>query len=141
MPGENIPQNTTSSHDGLPQDVVDAIADANAISIGEQPAILANLALANQIFSVNMAQQNAITNQQIIFQIEIAALAKCIQVLLAANVSEPQAIEQLAARMLEMFDQFHTKAEERLLANQNRINELMNEIRAGAPADKAEGSS
>lgn len=140
MPGENITQNTASSNDVLPKDVVDAIAMANAVSIGEQPAILANLALGNQIFSVHLAQQNALANQQIIFQIELAALAKCLQVLLAADIKEPQAIEQLTARILEMFKEFHAKAEEQLLAHQNRLSELTNEIRASVPADKPEES-
>jgi hypothetical protein len=113
---------------------------ANANSIGEQPAILANLALADQIFNANLAQQNALMNQQVIFQIELAALAKCVQVLLASDLKEPGAVEQLTARILEMFEQFHSKAEERLAAGQNQMNELLNRIRPQAPSEKPEGS-
>lgn len=138
MPDETNAQNPTSLHDSLPGDIVEAIALSNAKSIGEQPAILANLALANQIFNTNLDQQKAIINQQMLFQLELAALAKCIQVLLAADVSEPQAIEQLTARILEMFDQFHSKAEERLVASQNQMNDIMDKMRAQAMTDKPE---
>jgi hypothetical protein len=140
MSDETNSQNPASSHDDLPNDVIESIANSTAVSVGEQPAILANLALANQIFNANLAQQKAILNQQVIFQIELAALAKCIQVLLAANLSEPQAIEQLTARILEMFDQFHSKVEERLVASQNQMNDLMVKMRAHTMTDKSEGS-
>jgi hypothetical protein len=140
MPGETSSQNSTSESDALPEDVVQSIAVSNAMSIGEQPAILANLALANQIFSASLAQQNAIINQQVVFQVELAALAKCLQVLLAVNISEPQAIENITTRILEMFDQFHSKVEERLSASQNQISQLMNEMRAHAVTDKPETS-
>ena len=140
MPDETKPQSPAPSYDNLPKEIVEAIAMANAESIGEQPAILANLALADQIFNVNLAQQNALMNQQMIFQIELAALAKCVQVLLASDLKEPRAVEQLTARVLEMFEQFHSKAEERLAASQSQMNELLNRIRAQAPAGKPEGS-
>lgn len=140
MPDETRQGDDAPSRDGLPENIVDAIAVSNATSIGEQPAILANLALANQIFNINLAQQNALANQQMVFQIELAALAKCVQVILDSELSEPQAVEKLTARMLEMFDQFHSKAEERLADSRNRMDELLNQLRARTTADKAEGS-
>lgn len=138
MPDETKPQNPTPSYDNLPKDIVDAIAMSNAMSVGEQPAILANLALADQIFNLNLAQQNALVNQQVIFQIELAALAKCVQVLLASDLREPQAVEQLTARMLEMFDQFHSKVEGRLADSRNQLNDLLDKMRAHTTADKQE---
>jgi hypothetical protein len=137
LPDETKPQNPAPSYDNLPKEIVEAIAMSGAKSIGEQPAILANLALADQIFNINLAQQNALVNQQVIFQIELAALAKCVQVLLASDLSGPHSVEQLTARMLEMFDRFHSKAEERLADSRNRMDELLNQMRAQTAADKA----
>ncbi|HYP26389.1 MAG TPA: hypothetical protein VE262_06715 [Blastocatellia bacterium] len=134
MPDEPIPQNPARPRGDLPEDAAESMAGSDAFSTGEQPAMIANLALANKIFSASLAQQNMIINQQAVFQIELAALAKCIQVLLAFNASEPEAIEQLTARMLEMFNQLHAKVEERLVASQKQMNELMDEMRAHAMA-------
>lgn len=64
--------------ESLPSDIVQAIAISNAKSIGEQPAILANLALAQQIFNQNMQQQIALSQQQAMNQIQMAAVAKCV---------------------------------------------------------------
>jgi hypothetical protein len=64
--------------DSLPAEIVQAIAISNAKSIGEQPAVLANLALAQQIFNQNMQQQIALSQQQAMNQIQMAAAAKCI---------------------------------------------------------------
>jgi len=136
LPDETKPQDDKPSYDNLPKNIVDAIAMSGAKSIGEQPAILANLALADQIFNANLAQQNAIVNQQVIFQIELAALAKCVQVLLASDLSEPQAVEQLTERMLKMFDQFHSKAEGRLAASRNQMNDLLDKMRAQTTTGK-----
>lgn len=107
-------------------------------SIEEQPAMLAYLALVTHTFNILLAQQKAVVSQQVIFQIELTAMGKCIQVLLAANGSEPQAIEQLAPRILEMFEQFHSKVEERLVASHNQMNDLMDKMRAHAKTDKPE---
>jgi hypothetical protein len=62
----------------LPSDIVEAIAISNAKSIGEQPAILANLALAQQIFNLNMQQQIALSQQQAVNQVTMAAAASCV---------------------------------------------------------------
>jgi hypothetical protein len=62
----------------LPGDIAQSIAISNAKSIGEQPAILANLALAQQIFNQNMRQQIALSEQQAMNQIRLAAVAKCV---------------------------------------------------------------
>ena len=42
--------------------------------------------------------------------------------------------------MLEMFDQFHAKAEERLADSRNRMNDLLDQMRAQTKAGKAEES-
>jgi midasin (ATPase involved in ribosome maturation) len=137
MSEETDPQEPASAHaDELPEKVVEAIALSNAFSIGEQPAMLANLALANQIFAANLAQQNAIVNQQVMFQVEFAALAKCLEALLAVNAGEADAIERVITRILEMFEQFNSKVEERLVAAQKQMSDLLDEMRAQAARDE-----
>ncbi|HEX5708373.1 MAG TPA: RebB family R body protein [Pyrinomonadaceae bacterium] len=81
--------------EGLPPEIIDAIAVSNAKSIGEQPAILANLALANQIANTNLSQQNAISNQQAMFQLQMATLSKCVEVILGTDASSSKAVQQM----------------------------------------------
>ena len=90
---------------------------------------VANLiVLTNKIFHANLAQQNAIAHQQAIAQIELVALAKCTQALLDADTSDPKAIEQMSARIIEMFEHIQAKSDERLVANQKRMDELFEKI-------------
>lgn len=65
----------------LPKEIIQSIAISNAKSIGEQPAILANMALANQILNNNLQQQIVISQQQAMNQLSMAALSKCIAVI------------------------------------------------------------
>jgi hypothetical protein len=94
--------------EGLPADIIEAIAVSNAKSIGEQPAILANLALANQIANTNLSQQNAISNQQAMFQLQMATLSKCVEVILGAGPSSSKAVQQMQA-FQEFFAQIMTQ--------------------------------
>lgn len=80
----------------LPEDIVQAIAISNAKSIGEQPAILANLALAQQIFNQNMQQQISLSQQQAMNQVQMAAAAKCVTMIESAGGCKNQAtIDQM----------------------------------------------
>lgn len=140
MPDKNLSSDAPSSEDGSPNDIVAAISNSAAVSVGEQPAILANLALAHQIFNMCLAQQDAIVNQQIVFQLKLAALAKSIQVLLAVNVADPQAVERIAHNITGMFDQLQAKVEERLASGQSQIEQKMNQLRAQAASPQPEQS-
>lgn len=71
----------------LPEAIVESIAISNAKSIGEQPALLANLALANQVFNTNLQQLTAVSHQQAMNQILLAAVAKCISLIVAIDAS------------------------------------------------------
>ncbi len=82
--------------DALPADVIQAIAISNAKSIGEQPAVLANLALAQQIFNQNMQQQIALSQQQAMNQIQMAAAAKYAAAIdQSANCPHQQTFDQI----------------------------------------------
>lgn len=75
----------------LPDEIVQSIAIANAKSIGEQPAVLANLALANQILNNNLQQQMLISNQQAMNQIVMATMAKCVTLILGGEGGDQSA--------------------------------------------------
>ena len=79
----------------IPPEIIESIAVSNAKSIGEQPAILANLALANQIANTNLAQQNAIANQQALFQLQLATISKCVEVISSIDPKSASAVTQL----------------------------------------------
>lgn len=86
--------------DSLPADVVQAIAISNAKSIGEQPAVLANLALAQQIFNQNLQQQIALSQQQAMNQVHMATAARAVTLIEQAGqggCKSQGAIEQMAA--------------------------------------------
>ncbi len=91
------------------------------------------ITLTNKIFHANLAQQNTIAHQQAIAQIELVALAKCTQALLNADTSDTKIIEQMSARILEMFEQIQAKSDERLAANQKRMDELLEKIGTVTP--------
>lgn len=102
-----MPNGTGSSSSNIPSDLIEAIASSTAISVGEQPAILANLALANQIANTNLAQQNAISNQQAMFQLELTIVSKCVELIANISPASATATQQLAAfqKVMEMFSQ------------------------------------
>jgi hypothetical protein len=93
----------------LPDSIVESIAISNAKSIGEQPAILANLALANQIFNTNMQQQMMLSHQQAMNQIVLATLAKCVFLITqngSSDLEDTQAVNAAVAAMQKVFTTF-----------------------------------
>ncbi|MDA8446269.1 FAD-binding monooxygenase [Paracidovorax valerianellae] len=97
--------------DSLPADVIQAIAISNAKSIGEQPAILANLALAQQIFNQNMQQQIALSQQQAMNQVQMAAAAKCVTMIEKSDESNNKpSIEKILKDIQEFMKTIQTKA-------------------------------
>ncbi len=90
----------------LPDEIVQAIAISNAKSIGEQPAILSNLALANQVLNNNMQQQLMLSQQQAMNQITMTTVAKCISVITNASDGD-EATE--AQKCLDQLTQMHDK--------------------------------
>jgi hypothetical protein len=72
----------------LPSSIVESIAVANAKSVGEQPAILANLALANLINNTNLAQQTALANIQAANSVALAIASKSAETILNSKPGE-----------------------------------------------------
>lgn len=64
----------------LPNEIVESIAIGNAKAIGEQPAMLSNLAYANTVANTNLSQQNAVANQQAMNELGIAVTGKAVNI-------------------------------------------------------------
>jgi hypothetical protein len=98
--------------DQIPSDLVEAIASSTAISVGEQPAILANLALANLIANTNLAQQNAISNQQAMFHLQLTIVSKCVELIASISPASAGAAQQIEAykKVMEMLAQSSSNA-------------------------------
>lgn len=95
----------------LPNEIVQAIAVSNAKSIGEQPAILSNLALATQILNTNMQQQLMLAQQQALNQIVLATTAKCVSLITQSGqgkspVEEADAAVKAVKEVNELAEQF-----------------------------------
>lgn len=98
-------QASSLTSDALPADIVQAIAISNAKSIGEQPAILANLALSQQIFNQNLQQQNAVSHQQALNQIKLAVVGKYIAMIDSVGFGDEAAIEKMGAEIEKLVHQ------------------------------------
>ena len=66
-----------SETSALPDDIRESVAVANLKAVGEQPAVLANLALAN-----------AVSHQHAMNQIQAAAVGKIVESIIATSPSE-----------------------------------------------------
>jgi hypothetical protein len=74
----------------LPDDIRESIAIGNVKSVAEQPSMLSNLAYANLIANVNLAGQNAVSNQQAMNQLALTVTGKVVN--LVANLSPMEAV-------------------------------------------------
>lgn len=80
---------------GIPDDIREAIAIANAKSIAEQPAMLANLAYANLVNNVNLSQQNAVSNQQAMNQMTLSVTSKAVDKISNLNPQEAVSVTKI----------------------------------------------
>lgn len=95
----------------LPHELEASIEISNATSVGEQPAILANLALGNEIFNGNLQQQALVAQQQALNQILLVATAKFSELILKLDATKPEAgetLRQLVAQAKETLQQLAT---------------------------------
>lgn len=59
-------------------ETVTVIGVTNLKSVGEQPAMLSNLAYSNTVSNTNLSQQNAVANQQAMNELGIAVVGKTV---------------------------------------------------------------
>ena len=83
----SAPANSSSV---LPDDIREAVAIANVKSVAEQVSMLSNLAYANLISNTNLAQQNAVSNQQGLNQLSETVTGKSVN--LVANLNPLEAV-------------------------------------------------
>ena len=74
----------------LPDDIREAIAIGNVKSVAEQSSMLSNLAYANLISNTNLAQQNAVSNQQGLNQLGATVTGKSVN--LVSNLNPLEAV-------------------------------------------------
>lgn len=79
--------------DTLPKGILDSISTGNVMAVGDQPAILANTALGNMIANVNMAQQNAVSGQQAMNQLQMTVLGKVVENLIGIKPATAAAFQ------------------------------------------------
>lgn len=64
-------------HESL-SETATVIGITNLKSVGEQPAMLSNLAYSNTIANTNLSQQNAVANQQAMNELGISIVGKTV---------------------------------------------------------------
>ncbi len=109
--------------DTLPDDIIQAIAINNAKSISDQPSVLSNLALANQVLNNNMQQQLMINQQQAMNQITMATLSKCVAVITNADASDPKSLADYLAVLKSL-----NKGADEMLDNLTNIKKAGSEV-------------
>ena len=105
-----------SDASSLPEQIVESIAIGNAKSIGEQPAILANLALANQVFNTNLQQLIMLNHMQAMNQLTLAVLARCVSLISTNHAGSVDSSKELTAA-LETLNKFTEAAKKTMQDN------------------------
>ena len=82
--------------------LAESVALVNATVFGSQPAILANLALAQQIFAANLEQQTAVSQQQAMNLVRLAVVTKCVSLILGDTSGNLQAVKEVVGLLKEM---------------------------------------
>jgi hypothetical protein len=62
----------------LPNDVRQSLAVANVKNLGEQAAILSNLAYANLIGNINLSEENVVSNPQLMNQLTLSVTGQTV---------------------------------------------------------------
>ena len=80
----------------LADDIRESIAIGNVKSVAEQTSMLSNLAYADLISNDNLSQQNAVSNQQAMNQLQITVTGKAVN-----RVSDLSPMEAVATTKLD----------------------------------------
>jgi inosine-uridine nucleoside N-ribohydrolase len=78
-------------------DFTQALDATNAEVMALQPAVLANLALANEVFNTNLQQQMLIAQQQAMNQLILATVGKCVSIISQAETRDIKVVHDLLA--------------------------------------------
>jgi len=80
----------------LADDIRESIAIGNVKSVAEQTSMLSNLAYADLISNDNLSQQNAVSNQQAMNQLQITVTGKAVN-----RISDLSPMEAVATTKLD----------------------------------------
>lgn len=94
----------------VPPVLADSLAASEFVLNAGNPQVLANLALANQIFVENLRQQNAVAQQQAFNHLTLAIVAKCAQLILAVDPKTVAEVRPVLDNMLELLERLHRQA-------------------------------
>lgn len=92
--------------------------DANKVDSALNPEILDNLELANEVAYVNLEQQNNLSNNQALFQLKYATVAKCIEVIMSIDPDGKDASQKintyrdLMDQFVDIFDKMEARKQE-----------------------------
>lgn len=86
---------TPPSPSALPENNRESSNAGSLNTIAEQPAMLSNLAFANLVSNVNLAQQNAVANQQAMNQLLVTVVGKIVNLLANLSPMEAAAVVKL----------------------------------------------
>jgi Killing trait len=86
----------------LPAALAESIAIVSATCVGVQPAILANLALAQQIFATNLEQQTAVSQQQALNLVRLAVVTKCVSLILGDTSGKLETVKEVVGLLKEV---------------------------------------
>jgi CHASE3 domain sensor protein len=82
------------------------------------PEILGNLELANEVAYINLEQQNNLSNNQALFQLKYATVAKCIEVIMSIDPDGQDASQKintyrdLMDQFIDIFDKMEVRKQE-----------------------------
>jgi len=79
----------------LPEEIIQSISIANAKSVAEQPSTLANLQLGNLGQNTNQSQQNAVSMQQTLNNVQATVLGKIVNMLTTVGPLEAVSTEHV----------------------------------------------
>src|SRR6185503_20454775 len=79
----------------LPESTLESIAVANAKSVAEQPATLANLQLGNLGQNTNQSQQNSVSMQHTVNNIQATILGKVANMLTTVGPLEAVSVQEI----------------------------------------------
>ncbi|MCM8528976.1 MAG: hypothetical protein NE327_20805 [Lentisphaeraceae bacterium] len=68
--------NVGNNTGGIPTSITGAIAISNVLAEGSQAGMISDLAMSNAISNMNASQQNALSNQQNLNQVNMSVTAK-----------------------------------------------------------------
>ncbi len=79
----------------IPDQIIESIAVGGVTSVGGQSAVLSNISFGNAAANVNLAQQNAVANQQAMNNLGLSVVGGAVNLVADLNPLEAMSAEQV----------------------------------------------